>query len=484
MISSLRIHQVRIMNKRPQNIDRQFARIRDHYSKPPKLTRFSLTYRKILAKYFSYLIPEKSSTFEVGCGQGHLLENLPNRAVGGVDLVEKQIENAQNKLPELNFQTGAAETVQIKSPFKSLLLSDLLNETTDVQTVLQNLADQSEEETRLFINAHNTLWRPILGLATLFSLKPTHPPLSWLSKDDILNLLDLGGWEVVRYEARILCPHPLLGIGTLINRYIAPLFPWLCLCLFFVARPKPLKEKRKELSVSVIIPARNEAGNLRAAVERTPDMGTETEILFIEGNSQDNTWETIQEIIKEYPDKKISAYQQTGKGKGDAMRLGYEKASNELIMILDADLTVPPEDLPKFYEAIASGQAEFANGVRLVYPMEDEAMRFLNMCGNKFFSLLFSWLLNLPIKDTLCGTKVFTKTNYERIAANRSYFGDFDPFGDFDLIFGAAKLNLKIRDIPIRYQSRTYGEPQIDRWRDGALLIRMAVFAARKLKFI
>lgn len=165
------------------------------------------------------------------------------------------------------------------------------------------------------------------------------------------------------------------------------------------------------------------------------------------------------------------------------MRLGYEKATGEILMILDADLTVPPEDLPKFYDAIASGTAEFANGVRLVYPMEDEAMRFLNMCGNKFFSILFSWLLNLPMKDTLCGTKVFTQETYQKIADNRSYFGDFDPFGDFDLIFGAAKLNLAIRDIPVRYRSRTYGEPQIDRWRDGMLLIRMSAFAAKKLKF-
>jgi glycosyltransferase involved in cell wall biosynthesis len=239
-----------------------------------------------------------------------------------------------------------------------------------------------------------------------------------------------------------------------------------------------------EPSASVIIPARNEAGNIVKAIERVPDMGSHTEIIFVEGNSSDNTWDAIQQVISQFPERTIRAYQQSGKGKGDAMRTGYAQANGDIVLILDADLTVPPEDLPKFFNAVANGQADFANGVRLVYPMEDEAMRFLNMCGNKFFSFAFSWLLGQTIKDTLCGTKVFRREDYLRIEANRSYFGDFDPFGDFDLIFGAARLNLKIRDIPVRYQSRVYGSTQINRWRDGWLLIRMCAFAARKLKFL
>jgi glycosyltransferase involved in cell wall biosynthesis len=175
--------------------------------------------------------------------------------------------------------------------------------------------------------------------------------------------------------------------------------------------------------------------------------------------------------------------QQTGRGKGNAVREAFARATGDILMILDADLTMPPEELPKYYDALASGHAEFANGVRLVYPMEKQAMQFLNMCANKAFSILFTWLLDQPVKDTLCGTKALFRRDYEEIAANRAYFGDFDPFGDFDLLFGADKLNLKIADIPIRYRERTYGDTNIHRWRHGALLLRMCAFAAFKLKF-
>ncbi len=464
-----------------RNLEQTWERIRNNYSQGHERKRFSESYRRILGHYYRFYIPEGVRVLEVGCGDARLLSELKGRDCSGIDLVEEQVEAARKAEPSMRFEQGAAETVSLTDAYDYFVLSDLLNEAADVQAIFENLGRAATEDSRVVANVHNTLWRPILSLAEFLRLKPKRPALNWLSKNDVLNLIDLGGWEVVRMEARILCPHPLCGIGTLLNRFVAPFLPWFCLSLFFIARPRP--EKRKDCSVTVIVPARNEAGNIRAAVERIPEMGTSMEILFVEGHSKDETWAAIQSAIETFPQKTIRAFQQTGKGKGDAMRLGYEHATGDLIMILDADLTMPPEDLPKFYEAITSGRTEFANGVRLVYPMEHEAMRFLNMCGNKFFSVLFSWLLSLHIKDTLCGTKVFRKRHYDRIAANRAYFGDFDPFGDFDLIFGAAKLNLKISDIPIRYQNRSYGEPQIDRWRDGMLLIRMAVFAAKKVKF-
>jgi glycosyltransferase involved in cell wall biosynthesis len=234
----------------------------------------------------------------------------------------------------------------------------------------------------------------------------------------------------------------------------------------------------------VIVPARNEAGNIEAAVTRTPEMGAGTELIFVEGNSTDDTWEKIQELPAKFPDRNIKILKQSGKGKGNAVREGFAVASGDILMILDADLTMPPEELPKFYEVLASGKADFANGVRLIYPMESEAMRFLNLCANKFFSFLFSWLLGQRVKDTLCGTKVLCRKEYDRIAANRAYFGDFDPFGDFDLLFGADKLNLRIMDVPIRYRDRTYGQTNIDRWRHGLLLFRMSWFCAKKIKCV
>ena len=236
--------------------------------------------------------------------------------------------------------------------------------------------------------------------------------------------------------------------------------------------------------VSVIVPCRNERGNIEPIIKRLPDFGDDLEILFIEGHSKDGTYEEVERLIPLYAHRDIKLLRQDGKGKGDAVFKAFDAARGDVLMILDADISVPPEDLPKFYNALRSGKGEFINGSRLVYPMENEAMRFLNRIANHTFSILFSWLLNQRFTDTLCGTKVLRKRHYQRIKENRSYFGDFDPFGDFDLIFGAAKLNLKIQELPIPYAARTYGETQISRFSHGWLLLRMVVFAYFKLKVL
>jgi glycosyltransferase involved in cell wall biosynthesis len=268
------------------------------------------------------------------------------------------------------------------------------------------------------------------------------------------------------------------------DRYLVKLWPFQVFALSNFVIARPAEQPAESPSVSVVIAARNEAGNIKAIFERVPKMGSKTEIVFVEGHSRDNTYEAIEKEMPLHPSTPSLLFRQPGIGKADAIRLGFEKATGDILMILDADLTVPPEDLPRFYEAIASGKGEFINGVRLVYPMEKQAMRTLNFIGNKLFSLTFSWMLGQPIKDTLCGTKVMWRKDYEEIAANRSYFGDFDPFGDFDLIFGAAKLNRKIVDLPIRYRDRTYGTTNISRWKHGLLLLRMVAFAARRIKFV
>jgi len=304
-----------------------------------------------------------------------------------------------------------------------------------------------------------------------------------LTREDIDNMLRLAGFESIRATQEVLWPLPL---GGLADRYLVKLWPFrgLALSNFVIARPTPQPAPSGQPSVSVVIAARNEAGNIKSIFERVPKMGSWTEIVFVEGHSRDNTYEAIEQEIPLHPQTPSLIFRQPGIGKADAIRLGFEKASGDILMILDADLTVPPEDLPRFYDAIVSGKGEFINGVRLVYPMEKEAMRTLNFIGNKLFSMAFSWLLGQPIKDTLCGTKVMWRDDYAKIAANRSYFGDFDPFGDYDLIFGAAKLNRKIIDLPIRYRDRTYGTTNISRWKHGVLLLRMVAFAANRIKFV
>jgi len=457
--------------------------IRAFYENTPTVPRWaSRGYRRLLAHYYNLIIPAEASVLEVGCGAGELLGQLHAARRVGVDLSPRQIEAARAAVPGAEFQVQAGEALELAGTFDYIIISDTLNLAADVQAMFTRLHLCTHAGTRLAVNFQNSLWRPLFTLAEFLGLRGPQPRSSWLATSDVLNLLHHGGWSPLTAQGRILLPIP--GLGTPFNRWLAPLLQWFCLTIFIVARPARAASAAPAPTVSVVIPARNEAGNIEAAIRRTPQMGGGTELIFVEGHSRDDTWAEIQRVARENPHLKIKIMQQPGKGKGDAVRCGFAAATGDILMILDADLTMPPEELPKFYEIVAHGQAEFANGCRLVYPMDEKAMQFLNLCANKAFGLIFTWLLGQPVKDTLCGTKVFRRSHYERIAANRAYFGDFDPFGDFDLLFGAARLNLKIADVPIRYKERTYGTTNIQRWKHGWLLLRMVLFAARKLKFV
>jgi SAM-dependent methyltransferase len=441
-------------------------------------------YQRQLQRHYAFLVPPGARVLEVGCGVGDLLAAVKPSQGLGVDFSPRMIEQARARHPQLEFAVAEAEQLPTAAPFDYILLSDLANDLYDVQAVLERLKECAHPRTRLVLNFFNNLWRPILGVAQRLGFKSPTLQQNWLSSADMINLLHLAGWEVIKSDPRILLPVGVPGLEALANRWLAPLLRPLCLTVFMVARPKPSVSADAQYRCSVVIPARNEAGNIEDAVRRTPEMGLGTEILFVEGGSSDDTWEQIQRVQAAFPQRTIRSLKQTTRGKGGAVREAFARATGDILFILDADLTMPPEQLPKFYELARSGSAEFVNGVRLVYPMQDEAMQFLNMIANHCFGLAFSWLLGQRIKDTLCGTKVLFRSDYEAIARNRAYFGDFDPFGDFDLLFGAAKMNLRIVDLPIRYQARTYGETNIQRWRHGWLLLRMVVFAARRLKFV
>ena len=441
-------------------------------------------YHQLLRRHFGFLVPAGSRVLEVGCGIGDLLAAVkPSRGLG-LDFSPEMIKLARERHPELEFQVADAVEFSGSEKFDYIILSDLVNDLPDVQAVLERLHTCARAGTRLVINFFNTVWRPVLNASEKIGRKSPTKSQNWLSRHDMANLLHLAGWEVIKTETRILCPVGTPLLATIANRWAAPLLKHVCLTVVMVARPKPQSSSRPEYHCSVVIPARNEAGNIGAAVQRTPEMGLGTEIIFIEGHSKDNTWDEINRVAKKYPQRNIKVLKQQSKGKGGAVREAFAAATGDILFILDADLTMPPEELPKFYEVARSGTAEFVNGVRLVYPMEDQAMQFLNMIANKLFGVTFSWLLGQNIKDTLCGTKVLFRSDYELISKNRAYFGDFDPFGDFDLIFGAAKLNLSMVDLPIRYRARTYGETNIQRWSHGWLLLRMVLFAARRMKFI
>jgi len=446
-------------------------------------------YHQLLARFYRFLIPPEKSVLELGCGHGDLLAALQPKLGVGVDFSGEMIKAAATKYPQMHFVCGDAGRLPFETTFDVIILSDLINDLWDLQAVLENLRSLCHPSTRIVLNFYNSLWRIPLGIVKRMGKGADTLEQNWFSPHDVENLLDLAGFEAIKNHARILFPVKLRWLASFFNRFLVhlPVIRWFGLTYFIVGRPTPgpnAETTNREPSVTVLVPARNEAGNIENILKRLPSMGSRTEIIFVEGNSTDDTYTVIEKTIPKFPAQECRLYRQPGKGKGDAVRCGFEEATGDILMILDADLTVPPEDLPRFFNALTSGKGEFINGVRLVYPMEDKAMRFFNILGNKFFSAAFSWLLGQPIKDTLCGTKVLYRRDYRDIAANRKYFGDFDPFGDFDLLFGAAKLNLKIAEMPIRYRFRTYGDTNIDRWRHGWILLKMVLFAARKIKFI
>jgi SAM-dependent methyltransferase len=437
-------------------------------------------------RYYRFLVPEELSVLELGCGTGDLLGALNPRRGVGIDFSKEMVRRARESHPNLEFREGDIEKLESwDERFDIIILADVVGHLQDIEETLRSIRAFCRPDTRIIISYYNFLWEPVLKLGERLGHKMPQHHQNWLSSEDIGNLLTLAGYQVVKTESRLLVPKRIPWLSDFVNRYLGTLpgIRRLSLSRYIVARPVGFKEK-KTFSASILIPARNEKGNIESAVKRIPSFGEHQEILFVEGHSTDGTLEEIKRVAEAHPDKDIKWMVQDGQGKGDAVRKGFAAAQGEILMILDADLTVPPEDLPKFYRALADDVGEFINGIRLVYPMEKQAMRFLNFLGNKFFSMMFTWVLNQRLKDTLCGTKVLFKKDYEKIQANRAYFGDFDPFGDFDLIFGAVKQNLKVMEVPIRYRERTYGSTNIDRFKHGWLLLKMTLFAYRKIKAV
>ena len=442
------------------------------------------TYQARLTEIYGFLIPAGARVLEVGCGTGDLLAAVqPSRGVG-VDFSPRMIDLARDRHRDLEFHCRDAHAFELGETFDHIILSDLVNDLWDVQAVLASVVRHCHANSRVIVNAYSRLWEGPRHLAEAIGMAKPLLPQNWLTADDIASLMTLAGLEPIRSMQEIACPVGPRAVAAVFNRFVVKVAPFrhLGVTNVLIARPRPVE--REPVKVSVIVPARNEAGNIPAIFTRTPQMGLGTELVFVEGGSSDDTYAAIEREIRAHPEMDARLYRQSGRGKGDAVRKGFAEATGQLLMILDADLTVPPEDLPRFYAAWQSGLADFVNGVRLVYPMEDRAMRPLNFLGNKFFSLAFTWLLGQSVKDTLCGTKVLAKPQYEMIAANRAWFGELDPYGDFDLLFGAAKYTLRILDLPVRYRERTYGETNIRRWSGGQLLLRMVLRAVTKLKFV
>jgi len=447
-------------------------------------------YRRRIQKRLATMVEPGSRVLEIGCGDGALLASLQPACGVGVDLSRNVIERARADHPSLRFVCIPGEQVgRLNDKFDYVVISQTLDEVYDLQAMFRAVQSACHPRTRLIIVHYSRLWQPAIRLMEWLHVKRRTPARNWLPTDEIVHLLRLSGFETVRAAGMTIAPLPVPLLSEGLNRYVGnlPLVDALSLNNIIVARPvdPEILEPSKPQSVTIVVPARNEAGHIRPLLERLPQLAPRQEVIFVEGGSRDDTWEEIQKVVAAYHGPlEIKSMRQEGRGKGDAVRKGFAAATGDVLMILDADISVPPEELPAFYDAIASGKGEFINGSRMVYLMDRRAMRFLNLLGNKAFGWMFTYLLSQRFRDTLCGTKVLTRRDYERIAENRKYFGDFDPFGDFDLLFGAARLNLKITDVPVHYKARVYGDTNISRFRHGLVLLRMCLFAARKIKFI
>lgn len=428
---------------------------------------------KLLVKYFSFYIRPSDSFIDVNPVNNFVNENLEARekAVFKLPITKDNKENSTGRL-------------SVNNP-DYIILNGNIHYERDIQAFFETLHDMCQPETRFLIVYYSSLWKPLLKLATFLKLRWKSPEKNWIAHEDINNILLLANFQLVSNQSRCLIPIWIPFISNFINCYLSPLPFFRTFNMFHIAVARPVFKKRylKKPTVSIVIPARNEEMNIENIVKRIPRMSDDDEIIFVEGNSRDHTWEKIKDIKERYShERQIIIARQDGKGKGDAVRKGFSLATKDILMILDADMTVPPEELPKFYNAIINDSGEFINGSRLVYPMDKKAMRFTNMIGNKLFAQAFSFILGQRFKDTLCGTKALSRENYNKIARNRSFFGNFDPFGDFDLLFGASRLGLKIVELPITYRERVHGRTNIARWRHGFILLKMLIFAIRKIK--
>ena len=394
-----------------------------------------------------------------------------------IDAPRKQIA-ASGRLQEIAVDRDAVDVVLFNGNF---------NHSTDIQGLLETVRPHLGRRGRVVVALYNSYFAWLFRLADRLGLRQGPPIVTFITQADLEQLARLGGFDIVRLRPVAYVPWHFFGLGSLLN-VVMPAVPglrWLSLVTVAVLRPV-IAFERERPSLSIVIPARNERGNIEDALRRMPDFSALTEVIFVEGHSSDGTWEEIQRVTSAWDGRnalRVRAFQQDGRGKADAVRLGFSKATGDVLTILDADLTMPPERLTRFFDAYCKGSADFVNGTRLVYPMEGEAMRFLNRLGNVFFAKLLSFVLDVRLGDSLCGTKLVSRRDYERFVRWRNDFGDFDPFGDFELLFPAAVLGTGIIDIPVYYRARTYGTTNIRRFHDGAILFRMSMTGLLRIKF-
>lgn len=414
-------------------------------------------YTQCLARQYRAFVHTNARILHMGSHDGALLAALEPAYGVGIEHDTLMREITQARFPKFTF---IADIIELESEAFDFIIISHLDKNIDLHVLLTKLNNFCDAQTRVIFNLD-----------------------SHINFSDFKELLDLENFEIITHGRSILSPVYMPGISWFCNTVLVhvPVLNRLSSHNWVVARKLVQKTNTHMPSVSIIIPCRNERGNVESAITRMPHFAANIEFIFVEGHSRDNTLEEIQRVARVHSNKNIKVLVQDGRGKNDAVRKGFAHASGDILMILDSDLTVTPEEFPKFYKALVENKAEFINGSRLVYKMETGAMPLLNFMVNHAFGFLVSWIIGQKVKDTLCGTKVIYKRDYEKLVADNILEGK-DPFGDFDLIFGAAKRNLKIIDMPVYYKSRTYGTTQVKKFVNGLRLLKLCWLGFMKLK--
>ncbi len=438
--------------------------------------------RKI--EYLQFVVPPGESVLVLGCEDGALIDALrPSRGVG-VDVSPSAAALGRKRYPKYEFVTSADYDIDTDERFAYVILNDMAGYVDDLFALLTALRRHTSLTSRLVIVQHNYLWRPVLRCAAALRLKRPERIRNWLSVGDLRVFLEATGFEPIDVRPKLFCPKRWLGVGPAIN-WVAGLMPFvgrLASTEILVARPGDRTTDAARKTASIVLTTRDEHANIEPMVQSIPEVGAHTEILFVEGHSTDGTREEIERVICAYPERNIRLLVQDGIGQGDAIRKGFDQATGDVIILLEADRTSPPEDVLKVFEVVASGRAEYVNGSRFVYPRQPGSMPVLNVIGNALFAVWFTWFLGQRTSDVLCGIKAIDRVQFRRLLRNWGFLGLHDPFGDFELAFGAARLGLKISEVPTRYACRQYGVPKTRPLRHGWMLLRMVLRATRVFK--
>lgn len=424
---------------------------------------------QILHKQF---IEKGKTVLDIGCGTGDLLNSLSPSFGVGIDFSFEMVKIASHKYPKLHFQVMDAHNLQLDRTFEYVVMSNLVGYSEDIWQVFRELAKVSNRRTQIIITNYNYLWQPFMAIAEKLKVKMPDKIQNWLPQEFIKQFLYLAGFEVVKSGKYLHSPLNLGILGKIINIVLSniPILDRFALIEYIIARPVFFgAEKHKEIPISIIIPTHNEAGNIKHIVDNMPQIGSKMEMVFVDLPGEDATEDVIKQMIKENKGKILLKYvkQREKTGKIGALRQGILEANGEIIIIYDADATVPPEDLEKVYLALIERKADFINGTRLVYPTEKGAMRFANHLGNTFFAKLFTWSLGQHFTDTLCGTKGFWRQDFMDFEKSKTGYDNFDLFGDFYLLLSAYRKNLRIAEVPVRYKTRRYGDTKMNRLKNG-----------------